>query len=81
MPKQTDQEKYCKYMQQNVVVSDYNNRGKCTCLKCNQSECTKECSANVHSVRISRKCSSGRVCWIRGNCNECINTTLYSNQR
>lgn len=77
----TNEQKYCLYMQQNVVLSGYNHNGRCLCLKCKEDECTPECRGGVHAVRISRKCSSGRICWIRGNCTECINATLYSKQK
>ena len=81
MAKQKIKEKYCAYMQQTVIVSDYNGNGKCTCFKCEKTECNPECRGNVHSVRISRTCGSGRICWVGGNCTECINTTLYSKQK
>lgn len=84
-------EKFCTYMQQNVVVSDFNNHGECACLDCRKKECNdKQCRALIHSVKLQipkqLKSKFDHIVEMNPNsgcqCTECINATLYDgNQR
>jgi len=38
----TENIKYCLYANRNVVLSEFNNNGRCACLTCKQEHCDKE---------------------------------------
>ena len=71
-------EKYCLYMEQNVICSGYNNDGNCRCLNCNEKKCKNSCKERTHP-KIFEWEDETKFCM----CSECINNTLYNsgNQR
>ena len=74
-------QKYCKCIQQNVVVSGYNDNGKCACLTCRKKQCDETCGAGDHTsniVNIFRSKKGPKKIWSRGWCVECLNATLYN---
>ena len=82
--------KFCVYMQQDVVVSGFNNDGECMCLNCRKKECNdKECRNLAHpvSVKLPKHIKDKLkmiVCDISrcaGKCSDCINATLYNERQ
>lgn len=70
--------KYCSYHNREVVVSSFNNDGKCGCLKCNRAKCKPECKSVKNEYdRVVASFSFQNACW----CSECLNNTIYSEQQ
>ena len=70
--------KYCLYQDVEVVISSFNKRGKCQCLKCKRQECELECRARKSERdRVDAVEFATDACL----CNECLNATIYSGQQ
>ena len=71
--------KYCAYMEQDVIISGFNNDGKCRCLKCRKKQCETECRAakSARSRVFAQEYLFNYICL----CNECLNATFYGKNR
>ena len=75
---QNVKKKYCLYQDVDVVISGYNDGGKCGCLKCKRKKCDQECKARKSErdrVDAAEFSKYARMC------NECISATIYSEQQ
>lgn len=81
MPETKPEEKYCKCIEQNVIVSAYNDNGACVCLSCSKAQCEETCGAGNNTFCISNLYGTNKgikKVLKRGWCTECINATLYN---
>ena len=70
--------KYCSYYGREVVVSSFNNDGKCGCLNCKLKKCKPGCKSVKNEYdRVVASFSFQNACW----CNECLNATIYGGQQ
>jgi hypothetical protein len=70
--------KHCLYQDAEVVVSSYNNNGKCGCFKCERKKCDLECRARKSErdrVEAAEFSKHARMC------NECLVNTIYAKQQ
>ena len=69
---------YCSYNDVEVAFSDYNNYGKCGCIKCKRKKCDTECRAfKGERDRFNAQNFSKNGCM----CNECLTNTIYVKQQ
>ena len=71
--------KYCLYQDVEVVISSFNNYGKCGCLKCTRKNCNTECKSFKSATQ--RRIMEDRITKNTCFCNECINATIYGGQQ
>lgn len=74
------EEKYCLYMDKNVISSGWNNYGTCVCLTCNKEKCDDNC--DVAKNRHARRRMMGTNSFgITSVCNECLDAKIYEQQQ
>ena len=74
------EEKYCLYMDKNVIPCSWNNDGQCVCLNCGKKQCDRE-NCEVAQNRHDRRRMMGTNSFgIISICNECLDAKIRSAQ-